>query len=109
MSGHIFAAETGGEAATVDLSGGNLSFVIVVFAIAVVALVMGMMFRRQVLAAGEGTTNMQRIGQAVQEGAAAFLGRQFRTLGIFAVAAFVIGRGSIAAPQNNNMDATAGR
>ena len=29
MSGHIFAAETGGEAATVDLSGGNLTFVII--------------------------------------------------------------------------------
>ena len=58
MSGHIFAAE-GSEAATVDLSGGNLTFVFIVGAIAVIALVMGMMFRREVLAAGEGTTNMQ--------------------------------------------------
>jgi K(+)-stimulated pyrophosphate-energized sodium pump len=106
MSGHIFAAETGGEAATVDLSGGNLSFVIVVFAIAVVALVMGMMFRRQVLAAGEGTTNMQRIGQAVQEGAAAFLGRQFRTLGIFAVAAFVL---LFLLPAHGGLDVKIGR
>ena len=54
MSGHIFAAE-GSEAATVDLSGGNLTFVFVVGAIAVIALAMGMMFRREVLAAGEGT------------------------------------------------------
>lgn len=106
MSGHIFAAETGGEAATVDLSGGNLSFVIVVFAIAVVALVMGMMFRRQVLAAGEGTTNMQRIAQAVQEGAAAFLGRQFRTLGIFAVAAFVL---LFLLPAHGGLDVKIGR
>ena len=39
------------------------------------------MFRRQVLAAGEGTENMQNIAQAVQEGASAYLTRQFRTLG----------------------------
>ena len=90
MSGHIFAADIGGEAATVDLSGSNTTFVVIVGAIAVIALVMGMMFRRQVLAAGEGTTNMQTIGQAVQEGAAAFLGRQFRTLGVFAVVAFLL-------------------
>ncbi|NUR08143.1 MAG: sodium-translocating pyrophosphatase [Nocardioidaceae bacterium] len=90
MSGHIFAAETGGRAATVDLSGGNLTFVAVVFVIAIIALAMGMTFRRQVLAAGEGTTNMKTIGQAVQEGAQAFLTRQFRTLGIFAVAAFLL-------------------
>ena len=106
MSGHIFAAEAGGGAAAVDLSGGNLSFVIVVFAIAVIALVMGMMFRRQVLAAGEGTANMQSIAQAVQEGAAAFLGRQFRTLGIFAVAAFVL---LFLLPAHGGLDVKIGR
>ncbi|QNN54675.1 sodium-translocating pyrophosphatase [Nocardioides mesophilus] len=90
MSGHIFAAGAGGEAGAVDLSGGNLTFVYIVLAIAVIALVLGLMFRRQVLAAGEGTTNMQTIGQAVQEGANAFLGRQFRTLAVFAVVAFVL-------------------
>ena len=55
MSGHIFAAETGGKVATVDLSGGNITFVYIVLAIAVIALVLGAMFRSQVLAAGEGT------------------------------------------------------
>ncbi|MGZ4438156.1 MAG: sodium-translocating pyrophosphatase [Nocardioidaceae bacterium] len=90
MSGHIFAAEVGSRAATVDLSGSNLTLVVVVGVIAVIALAMGMMFRRQVLAAGEGTTNMKNIAQAVQEGASAFLTRQFKTLGIFAVLAFVL-------------------
>ncbi len=92
MSGHIFAAAGagGGEAATVDLSGSNLSLVVVVGVIAVIALAMGMMFRRQVLAAGEGTASMQEIGKAVQEGAAAFLGRQFRTLAVFAGIAFLL-------------------
>jgi K(+)-stimulated pyrophosphate-energized sodium pump len=90
MSGHIFAAESGSKAATVDLSGGNLTFVVIVGVIAIIALAMGMMFRREVLAAGEGTTNMKNIAQAVQEGASAFLTRQFKTLGVFAVVAFVL-------------------
>ncbi|MGN6577858.1 MAG: sodium-translocating pyrophosphatase [Nocardioides sp.] len=90
MSGHIFAAESGSKAATVDLSGGNLTFVVIVGVIAIIALAMGMMFRREVLAAGEGTTNMKNIAQAVQEGASAFLTRQFKTLGVFAVIAFVL-------------------
>src|SRR4051794_32627105 len=90
MSGHIFAAGSSGRAATVDLSGSNLTFVVVVGVIAIIALAMGMMFRTQVLAAGEGTTNMQTIAQAVQEGAQAFLTRQFRTLSVFAVIAFVL-------------------
>ncbi len=89
MSGHIFAA-AGGKAATVDLSGTNLTFVVVVGVIAIIALAMGMMFRSQVLAAGEGTTNMKNIAQAVQEGASAFLTRQFKTLGVFAIIAFVL-------------------
>ncbi|HEU5128891.1 MAG TPA: sodium-translocating pyrophosphatase, partial [Glycomyces sp.] len=41
-----------------------------------------------VLAAGDGTENMKSIGVAVQEGASAYLTRQFRTLGVFAVLAF---------------------
>ena len=69
MSGHIFAAANGSEAATVDLSGGNLILVIIVGVIALVALVMAVVFRGQVLAAGEGTENMRTIAQAVQEGA----------------------------------------
>ena len=89
MSAHIFAAEAGGRTA-VDLSGGNLVFVVIVGGIAVLALAMGMMFRSQVLAAGEGTTNMQTIGLAVQEGASAFLTRQFKTLAVFAVLAFFL-------------------
>ena len=105
MSGHIFAAE-GSEAATVDLSGGNLTFVFVVGAIAVIALVMGMMFRREVLAAGEGTQNMKNIAQAVQEGASAFLTRQFKTLGVFAIVAFLL---LFALPAHGGMDVRIGR
>src|SRR5215203_6127987 len=74
----------------VTLNGTNMTFVAVVAAIAVVALVMAMVFRREVLAANDGTTNMRAIAQGVQEGAAAYLGRQFRTLSVFAVAAFLL-------------------
>jgi len=86
MSGHILAAAGGGNA--VNLAGGNLVLVIVVGIIALVALAMATVFRRQVMAAAEGTENMGRIAQAVQEGANAYLTRQFRTLAIFAAIAF---------------------
>src|SRR5918997_884320 len=78
------------EVTTITLSGLNLTFVAVVGVIAVLALVMAMVFRREVLAANDGTTNMQTIARAVQEGASAYLGRQFRTLAVFAVAAFFL-------------------
>jgi len=79
---------TGIVPAVVEVSGGNLVLVIVVALIALGALAMAAMFRQEVLAAGEGTDNMKNIAQAVQEGANAYLQRQFRTLAIFAVVAF---------------------
>jgi len=106
MPGHIFAAEYGGKAAAVDLSGGNLTFVYIVLVIAVIALALGMVFRREVLAAGEGTSNMQSIALAVQEGANAFLTRQFRTLAVFAVVAFVL---LFALPAPGGLDIRIGR
>ena len=74
----------------VTLSSRNLTVAAVVAAIALIALAMALVFRRQVLAAGEGTQNMQNIALGVQEGAAAYLRRQFKTLGGFAVAAFLL-------------------
>ena len=81
---------TGILPAVVDLSGGNFVLVLVVFLIALGALGMAYKFRQEVLAAGEGTDNMKNIAQAVQEGANAYLQRQFRTLGIFAAVAFLV-------------------
>src|SRR5688572_17516653 len=71
-----------------DLTGANPTYVIVVAAVAAVALVMGFVFRQQVLAADPGTEKMQEIGAAVEEGAQAYLARQFKTLGIFVVLVF---------------------
>ena len=74
----------------VELSGGNFTLVVIVAVIALAALAMAAMFRSEVLAAGEGTDNMKNIAQAVQEGANAYLTRQFRTLAIFAAIAFFV-------------------
>nr|WP_300600995.1 sodium-translocating pyrophosphatase [uncultured Nocardioides sp.] len=71
-----------------DVSGGNLVLVVVVALIALGALAMAAMFRAEVMSAAEGTDNMKSIAQAVQEGANAYLTRQFRTLAIFAGIAF---------------------
>src|SRR4029078_12968997 len=79
---------TGITPAVVDVSGGTLVLVVVVALIALGALGMAYKFRQEVLAAGEGTENMRNIAQAVQEGANAYLTRQFRTLAIFAAIAF---------------------
>ncbi|WP_229794916.1 sodium/proton-translocating pyrophosphatase, partial [Saccharothrix coeruleofusca] len=73
-----------------ELSGGDRGLVAVVAVVALAALAVGYVLLREVLAAGQGTTKMQDIAKAVQEGAAAYLNRQFRTLGIFVVIVFVL-------------------
>src|SRR5215468_867079 len=75
-------------AATV--TGSNVTWVAVVAVIAVLALAMAGWLVRQVLAASQGTAKMQEIAKAVQEGAAAYLRRQFRTLGVFVIVIFFV-------------------
>jgi K(+)-stimulated pyrophosphate-energized sodium pump len=75
---------------TLSLTGTNLTLVILVAVIAAVALIMGVVFRRQVLAADPGTAKMQEIGDAVEEGAHAYLARQFKTLSVFVVIVFFL-------------------
>ncbi|RHW26744.1 sodium-translocating pyrophosphatase [Nocardioides immobilis] len=74
--------------AVVEVKDGDFVLVALVAVIALGSLAMAALFRQQVLAAGEGTENMRRIAQAVQEGANAYLTRQFRTLAVFAAIAF---------------------
>ncbi|MBC7305628.1 MAG: sodium-translocating pyrophosphatase, partial [Dietzia sp.] len=71
---------------------GTSSLIIVggIALVAVVSLVLAVVLRKQVLAAGEGTTRMQEIATAVQEGASAYLNRMFRTLVLFAVVVFAL-------------------
>ena len=67
----------------VQVTGSNLTYVYVVLGISLVALAIAYALRAQVLAASEGTEKMQEIASAVQEGAAAYLNRQFKTLSYF--------------------------
>ncbi len=73
-----------------SLAGGNLTLVIVAAVIALVALGFAATLVKAVLSAGKGTEKMQEIAGAVQEGAQAYLLRQFKTLGIFVVIAVVV-------------------
>src|SRR5712691_4911604 len=75
-------------AATV--TGSNVTWVAIVAVVGVLALAMAGWLVRQVLAASQGTAKMQEIALAVQEGAAAYLHRQFRTLGVFVVLIFFV-------------------
>jgi K(+)-stimulated pyrophosphate-energized sodium pump len=77
-------------ASELTLTGGSYTTVIVVALIALLALAVAGLLVREVLAASEGTDNMKSIAAAVQEGAAAYLSRQFRTLSIFAVIVFFV-------------------
>ncbi|MGH3751946.1 MAG: sodium-translocating pyrophosphatase [Pseudonocardiaceae bacterium] len=85
MSGFILAQGGG-----LELSGGDYAVVGVVAVVALAALAVGAVLLREVLAAGQGTPRMQDIGRAVQEGASAYLSRQFRTLSVFALIVFLL-------------------
>ncbi|MFY1685580.1 sodium-translocating pyrophosphatase [Micromonospora sp.] len=85
MSGTLAA-----EGGALSLTGENVTYVVIAAVIALVALVFAAALTKAVLAAGKGTTNMQEISGAVQEGASAYLLRQFRTLAIFVVVAVVL-------------------
>src|SRR5579859_3657448 len=78
------------SSAGVALHGSNLTWVVVVAVIALLALAVAGWLVREVLAASQGSQKMQEISRAVQEGAAAYLKRQFRTLGVFVVLIFFV-------------------
>ena len=74
----------------VALAGSNYNTVLIVALVALAALGVAAFLVKEVLAADEGTDNMKKIAAAVQEGAAAYLSRQFRTLGVFAALVFFL-------------------
>ena len=72
------------------LTDGNRVIIAVIAVVALAALAVAGVLVRQVLAADEGTDSMKEIASAVQEGAMAYLARQLRTLGVFAVVVFFL-------------------
>jgi K(+)-stimulated pyrophosphate-energized sodium pump len=74
----------------VQVTGSNLTYAYIVLGISLAALAIAYGLRAQVLAASDGTAKMREIAEAIQEGAAAFLARQFRTLSFFVVIVFFL-------------------
>jgi K(+)-stimulated pyrophosphate-energized sodium pump len=84
----VLAAEGGYQAFT--LSGSEWGWLIFAAIVAVVALLLGVVLMRGVLAEEQGTEKMQEIAGAIQEGALAYLRRQFRTIAIIVVPVAVV-------------------
>jgi K(+)-stimulated pyrophosphate-energized sodium pump len=85
----IFAAGEGGYQAF-ELGGSEWLLLILAAAVGVIALVVGLGMARNVLANEQGTDQMQEIAGAIQEGAIAYLRRQFRTIAIIVVPLAVV-------------------
>ncbi|MBA3488180.1 MAG: sodium/proton-translocating pyrophosphatase, partial [Longispora sp.] len=84
MSGSTLA-EAGENGAS--LVGRNVTFVIIAAVIALIALGFAAGLVKAVLATDKGTQKMQEIAGAVQEGASAYLNRQFKALSVLVVVA----------------------
>jgi K(+)-stimulated pyrophosphate-energized sodium pump len=75
---HVLAAEGGYQ--QFHLSGGEWAILIASALTAILAIIVGFVLMRGVLAADEGTQSMKDIAKAIQEGAMAYLKRQFKTI-----------------------------
>src|SRR5258706_15753033 len=80
---HLFAAEGGYQDFT--LAGGDKFWLLFSGLTALLAIGTGFYLVRGVLAAEQGTPKMQEIAKAIQEGALAYLKRQFKTIGVILV------------------------
>jgi K(+)-stimulated pyrophosphate-energized sodium pump len=85
---HVLAAEGGYQIFT--LGGQEWGWLIFCAAVSVVALAVGVVMMRGVLAKDAGTQQMNEIAGAIQEGAMAYIVRQFRTIVMIVVPLAVI-------------------
>ncbi len=80
---HFLASEGGYQSFV--FSGTEKTWLVVALVTAIFGLGVGLFLMRGVLAADTGTPKMREIAAAIQEGAVAFLRRQFRAIGIIVV------------------------
>ena len=85
----ILAAGKGGYQAF-ELGDTEWMLLIAAAVIGVVALGLGLAMVRKVLAKEQGTDKMVEIADAIQEGASAYLRRQFRTIAVIVVILAVV-------------------
>ena len=71
-------------------SGGDHLYLWIALAIGIVGLLAALLFARGVLGADTGTPEMQRISNAIREGAEAFMKRQYGTIALIAVGLAVV-------------------
>jgi K(+)-stimulated pyrophosphate-energized sodium pump len=83
MNQLVLAAEGGYQ--NFELTGTEIFWLFFSAATAVLAIVIGFVLMRGVLAADQGTAKMREIAGAIQEGAMAYLKRQFRTIGLILI------------------------
>jgi K(+)-stimulated pyrophosphate-energized sodium pump len=84
----IFAVEGGYQEFV--LKGGEWLVLWLAAAAAILAIAVGLFLVRSVMAADEGTPKMKEIALAIQEGALAYLKRQFKTIGLILIPLAVI-------------------
>jgi K(+)-stimulated pyrophosphate-energized sodium pump len=79
----LFAAEGGYQ--EFELRGGEWAVLLLSVAAALLAIAVGFFLARKVMEADEGTPKMKEIALAIQEGALAYLKRQFRTIAVILI------------------------
>src|SRR4029453_2437675 len=100
----LLAAEGGYQAFT--LRGGEWFILIGSALTALLAIAVGFILMRIVLAEDQGTPSMIEIAKAIQEGALAYLKRQFRTIGYILIPlAVIVFVTSVAVEKENGVEA----